>query len=377
MSAEVLVKKRGRPKKIIPEVAEIEVPETLKKPSTTRAKSTKTTAAKATKTNIPKTKATTTAKSKIVSPKTVSKSATVVTSKLGEEETKTIQKKDVLDARGSEPEAPSKPSSRTTEPIVKSPTPKLSDAATWYPKDNSQDEAKRTSSTVAVDEHTTKAKRILEKPAVVIQSHEPAPIETKIIPSETSAKPITISSSQSPQEAPTPRVEVRKTVAQTASADTTKPKKSSSVKPPTSKILSQVRELEQKTASSAKPSAPSSPSSTDTAALSSSSKSLPSASAAPTTLKQIPPMSPPTNKEPPYKATAKSRIPIAGLNKEIVSNITARAGARPRPASAAGSGSLPSNYNNVARKVTMAIVAAPIAIVTSYVLYQRCKYFLQ
>jgi len=51
-----------------------------------------------------------------------------------------------------------------------------------------------------------------------------------------------------------------------------------------------------------------------------------------------------------------------------VSNISTRAGARPN----VGSGKpLPKNYKPIARKVTMAIVAMPIAIVTSYVLYQR------
>jgi len=51
----------------------------------------------------------------------------------------------------------------------------------------------------------------------------------------------------------------------------------------------------------------------------------------------------------------------------IVSQISSRAGARPgRPPT-----DLPANYKPVARRVTLAIVALPIAIVTSWVLYQR------
>lgn len=66
----------------------------------------------------------------------------------------------------------------------------------------------------------------------------------------------------------------------------------------------------------------------------------------------------------------KPHIPIAALNSAVVSNISERAGARPNTAR---SKALPQSYNTVARKITLAIVAMPIAIVTSYVLYQRCK----
>ncbi|KAG4437807.1 hypothetical protein IFR05_006694 [Cadophora sp. M221] len=64
----------------------------------------------------------------------------------------------------------------------------------------------------------------------------------------------------------------------------------------------------------------------------------------------------------------KANIPLAQLNSTIVSNIATRAGARPNTS---GSQQLPKNYKPVARKVTMTIVALPILIVTSYVLYQR------
>ncbi|KAH7327440.1 hypothetical protein BKA65DRAFT_510601 [Rhexocercosporidium sp. MPI-PUGE-AT-0058] len=91
------------------------------------------------------------------------------------------------------------------------------------------------------------------------------------------------------------------------------------------------------------------------------------------TAKQPPP--PPGKSTPPppaqsVKPTPKPtpHVPIAELNSKIVSNITTRAGARPNTS---GSQQLPKNYKPVARKVTMAIVALPILIVTSYVLYQR------
>jgi hypothetical protein len=59
------------------------------------------------------------------------------------------------------------------------------------------------------------------------------------------------------------------------------------------------------------------------------------------------------------------------MNSAVVSQISERAGARQsRP----GSKALPNNYKPVARKVTLAIVALPIAIVTSYVLWQRREY---
>jgi hypothetical protein len=77
-------------------------------------------------------------------------------------------------------------------------------------------------------------------------------------------------------------------------------------------------------------------------------------------------------KPPPSKPAGKPHVPLAQLNSDIVSNITTRAGARPNTE---GSKQLPQNYKAVSRKVTMAIVALPIAIVTSYVLYQRCKSF--
>jgi hypothetical protein len=61
------------------------------------------------------------------------------------------------------------------------------------------------------------------------------------------------------------------------------------------------------------------------------------------------------------------------LNKQIVGDVTARVGARP---STGGPGApLPKNYKSVANKVTMAMVAMPVALVTSWVLYERCESF--
>lgn len=64
---------------------------------------------------------------------------------------------------------------------------------------------------------------------------------------------------------------------------------------------------------------------------------------------------------------------ILGMNKEIVNNITQPHGAR-REAGRQGQrkeGELPPGYASTARKVTLAIVALPIALVTSWVLWER------
>lgn len=64
----------------------------------------------------------------------------------------------------------------------------------------------------------------------------------------------------------------------------------------------------------------------------------------------------------------------ASLNAFAVSQLSARAHPS-RPTPKISNGQLPEGYKNVARKFTYAIVALPIAIVTSWVLYQRCEYF--
>lgn len=109
--------------------------------------------------------------------------------------------------------------------------------------------------------------------------------------------------------------------------------------PPSSRIITAVRELSTK-ASSTTPPTPS-PSRT------------PSAKA------------PPPTPKPPAR-----NVPLAAFNAKVVSGLTTPLGARP---SAQKGQQLPPNYKPMARKVTLAIVALPVAIVTSYVLWQRCE----
>lgn len=81
------------------------------------------------------------------------------------------------------------------------------------------------------------------------------------------------------------------------------------------------------------------------------------------------PVRPPPPMPPP--SAPKPHVPVAELNSAIVSKISTRAGARP---TTSGSQQLPKNYKQVARKVTAVMVALPILLVTSYMLYKRCKY---
>ncbi|KAF7939214.1 uncharacterized protein EAE97_007294 [Botrytis byssoidea] len=65
--------------------------------------------------------------------------------------------------------------------------------------------------------------------------------------------------------------------------------------------------------------------------------------------------------------TAKSELPLKALNQSITSRLTTPSGAR-----SMGRGKpLPGNYQSVARRVTMTIVALPILFVTSWVLWDR------
>lgn len=82
---------------------------------------------------------------------------------------------------------------------------------------------------------------------------------------------------------------------------------------------------------------------------------------------------PPRSAAPP--TSTKTSSMASGMNANIVSNLTSRAGARPLPRAAnPASKGLPPNYQQTARKVTSAIVALPIVLVTSYVLYDRCEW---
>ncbi|TGO39345.1 hypothetical protein BHYA_0056g00570 [Botrytis hyacinthi] len=65
--------------------------------------------------------------------------------------------------------------------------------------------------------------------------------------------------------------------------------------------------------------------------------------------------------------TTKSELPLKALNQSITSRLTTPSGAR-----SMGRGKpLPGNYQSVARRVTMTIVALPILFVTSWVLWDR------
>ena len=62
-----------------------------------------------------------------------------------------------------------------------------------------------------------------------------------------------------------------------------------------------------------------------------------------------------------------TKPPLSALNSAIVNNITTPNGARPNRTGQ----NLPTGYNTVARKVTLAIVALPVLLVTSWVLWDR------
>lgn len=62
-----------------------------------------------------------------------------------------------------------------------------------------------------------------------------------------------------------------------------------------------------------------------------------------------------------------TKPPLSALNSAIVNNITTPNGARPNRTGQ----NLPTRYNTVARKVTLAIVALPVLLVTSWVLWDR------
>ncbi|KAH7400257.1 hypothetical protein BKA64DRAFT_707944 [Cadophora sp. MPI-SDFR-AT-0126] len=277
MSAEV-AKKRGRPKKVISDPVEVELPETAKK-ATTRAKSTKTTTKTAK--DVPSTSAKATPVKKTVT-KASGAPTTPKTAKAAAPSAKAVEKP--VDAKPT-------PTTPTTSKILEQ--VKEMEAK----KDNISPE-----STKGTTEAAGKAKvELAPKPAK----------EAERLQQQSTTKPSTEPSKTQP------------TMAAKSTLSSSQAKPLSSTNSPGSK---------------------------------------------PTT-KTPPPPSKSTAPPPPSgKPTPKPHIPIAELNSTIVSNITTRAGAKPNTA---GSQQLPKNYKPVARKVTMAIVALPIAIVTSYVLYQR------
>lgn len=183
-----------------------------------------------------------------------------------------------------------------------------------------------------------------------------------------------------------------------ATAQTTAASEAPIITPESSQILSQVRELAAKataeseamaadsnplsyrptaplsslTSSKAKQTSkpatttamPAKPSTSNTASVLEPSKASPAAAAA---APLQPPQRPPHPAAPTttHNSTLKAN-PLSAPPSSTASPIPPPAGARPgRPRP------LPPGYNAAARKVTMTIVALPIAIVTSYVLYER------
>ncbi|TVY52124.1 hypothetical protein LCER1_G005115 [Lachnellula cervina] len=221
---------------------------------------------------------------------------------------------------------------------------------------------------------TTKKSTIRAKSTKAAASKSSTPKAKTATPAKASAsKPA--ASSLPPQKSTTsktPSPPAKKPESQTPPLASAKQPPKTPVTPETSKILSKVRELSHETIRKSEEAAESSKPSpkhldSEPAPTPQTTTPLPH----PTATAAKPNISPP--KPPPApKATAppttKPHVPLASLNSEIVSNITTRAGARPNTA---GSRALPANYKLAARKVTMAIVAAPILIVTSYVLYER------
>jgi hypothetical protein len=207
---------------------------------------------------------------------------------------------------------------------------------------------------------------------------------------------VSVNTSSSPPTTPP------EAISETLPAPTKSPTKSSppKVTPANSKILNQVRALSSKAPSAGKsssaaskspnPTSPASPTtSKNTKSLSQTNATKPSASE-PSSKPSLPKAeqehpvssqsdvlnasllqpSPIPSTSQPHAQQPQKRVPIAALNSSIVSQISSRAGARPgRPPT-----DLPVNYKPVARRVTLAIVALPIAIVTSWVLYQRRKF---
>lgn len=143
-----------------------------------------------------------------------------------------------------------------------------------------------------------------------------------------------------------------------------------------SKILDQVRQLSSTSAASAPKKLDTTSTIKPTSTTTKSTAKTPTSTPAPKPpTPNLSKPSSPTTSTPPSHPPSKPSIPISALNRTIVNNLTSNAvggGARIRPPPH-GQKPLPSNYNSVARKVTMAIVALPIALVTSWVLWERCK----
>ncbi|RDW69915.1 hypothetical protein BP5796_08312 [Coleophoma crateriformis] len=339
-SAEVVVKKRGRPKKVVAEVAELEVVDAEAPKKATRAKSTK--ATKTTK--------------KAVSTASTAKSTTKTTS---------AAKKaaDSAEAAGSTSKATASAARKLAKESGSTSKPTKDVASSSKPVPTTEKTtrvATKVAGASAISVEPTPHVKAAEAEQETCELQQAA---TKTSQSDSAA----LSASQSRVES-TPNL----------------------ITPEESRILQQVHDLPQNPFKSSQQSSKETaglpataniaPPSLSVKAESISSSSEPSiTTAAKKSPKPTMPPTPPKPKASPTKpvpvaakkaplGAPKAKIPIAALNSAIVSNISARAGARP---TADGSRPLPPNYKPVARKVTMAIVAMPILIVTSYVLYQR------
>lgn len=233
---------------------------------------------------------------------------------------------------------------------------------------------------------------------------EPAKPKAAIQKTSPTAKPVeAVSSPSLPQ-----RISAKSSAQQTSDVSHIPPAEplkitkatSTRITPETSKILNQVRELSTKNTTSmagfskhskASPTAGSKPPPTTSKTTTPPPRKPTATSPPPTTsakakltnpqqLSPAPPkvaqsnplaeaVPPKTSPETPNPSKPAPKIPLASLNSTIVDNISTRAGARPNTGSSKNQ--VPPNYKPVARKVTMAIVAMPIVIVTSWVLYQR------
>lgn len=257
----------------------------------------------------------------------------------------------------------------SADPVKKRGRPKkvISDPVEAILPEGTKKTTARSKSTVAASKTVT-SKTSTVKP--------PTPVKSTLESWKTATSPQKSPTSPPPRKQPTPKIAQNPTPTKTTSK--------SSVTLQTSKILSQVRELSANNpippGNIKKSSKPSSVSASSNPQPSTSNASLPKkpAVAAPIQPLKTPPQQisqsniPPNTTEPPLLKPA-AKIPVASLNSQIVDNIATRAGARPN--TAGSKSSLPPNYRPVARKVTMTIVALPILLVTSWVLYERCKFF--
>ncbi|PSS15257.1 hypothetical protein M430DRAFT_29245 [Amorphotheca resinae ATCC 22711] len=89
-------------------------------------------------------------------------------------------------------------------------------------------------------------------------------------------------------------------------------------------------------------------------------------SSSPSTISQPPPT--PSN---PSSSAAAAAAPAARKQPLLINDFPIRAKMRGRSPAQIPETPLPSNYKSVANKVTMVIVAMPILLVTSWVLYER------